>query len=317
MTAGSISKLAKIYQSEIDCEIREGATHLGKTCQLGLGVEDSDEWKAWWADLYYYSANNHPLHGIFACDSNNRLERLDRVMMEVATLAYCLWMAFEREEIQNGKEHELPAFFQQPRTFSTCCVTIPSMIIFYVLFFLFTTPKCGMADESTATEAEVNRAKMISHIGDMVGNLCVFSLILIALCRVWIFNDGDNLNFHVAWTVFMSRGFSYLLGWFLMVSIYFNPVIAWGASKPGTTSVGDYIGLGQWTVEKNRLQLSCAELPESAHNDMDEITSLKNRSCMSSPFSCLSRPDSERRQLLDVSSEPTDASATARSMEME
>merc|ERR1719343_416636 len=45
----------------------------------------------------------------------------------------------------------------------------------------------------------------------------------------------------------------YLLFWIIQFGIYFNLFVAWGQTDPaGGCSLGDYVGLGQWRIEKQR-----------------------------------------------------------------
>merc|ERR1711963_124176 len=47
----------------------------------------------WSQDLFYYSANVHPLHGLFACDPEHRLNWLERVFIEFVTIAFVFCVA--------------------------------------------------------------------------------------------------------------------------------------------------------------------------------------------------------------------------------
>lgn len=256
-----IRALVDAVRLEAQYELEDGISQLGKSFQIGLLVS---EWQEWRADLMYYSSNNHPLHGIFSCDANNRLERLDRFFMEIATACYCFWMAHERRGgMWSASGDQLPPFLEHEQVYKIVCVTIPGIIIYYVLFFLFTTP-CGIVDESSAHPEEVTKAHRYNAFGDLIGNVLVCSLIFICLWRLIFHNTGDALSIDLPLAVLQSRVLSYIFSWSLMLSLYFNPFVAWGSSKPKTTSLGDWIGLGQWVLERQKVQLTCLSLPEKS-----------------------------------------------------
>merc|ERR1712083_710425 len=60
----------------------------------------------------------------------------------------------------------------------------------------------------------------------------------------------------------LSRLTGYLIPWAMMLSLYFNPFIAFGQPDPYAEKsckyyiamVGDLIGLGQWRIEKQFFQ---------------------------------------------------------------
>jgi hypothetical protein len=271
---GTIAKLAHIFATEVHEERRMGNWHMGKQCQIGFLVE-GHEWKVWLSDMYYYSANNHPLHGIFACDTNNRLEWEDRLMMELATFSYCFWMAFEKDDL-------VPHPFENEFYYRLVMVTFGSIAIYYALFFMFTTP-WAMIDESLSSEDKVKKAKQTSHAGDILGGCCVFTLIGTAVWRIANLDQSNNSLLSIAEIVFHSRIMSYFISWFLTITVYFNPFMAWGATDPEKSSIGDWIGLGQWVVEKQKLQLVCMKLPVEAKNMgtlVDLESASKNRSIL-------------------------------------
>jgi len=119
-----------------------------------------------------------------------------------------------------------------------------------------------MVDESIAEAQEVRRAQRFSELGELLGNVLVCFLVAVAIIR--FSNDIDSVRFDMFNIVLHSRIEAYLLAWFLMVTLTFNPFVAWGSWRPRMKSFGDSVGLGQWTVEKQRLQLICLELPVSS-----------------------------------------------------
>merc|ERR1711974_461380 len=68
---------------------------------------------------------------------------------------------------------------------------------------------------------------------------------------------GDIQKLHLVSTL-RGRVTSYIFAWAMMVGVYFNPFVAWGQPDPaGKLCAGDYIGIGQWRVEKQRFQGLC------------------------------------------------------------
>jgi len=228
-----------------------------------------DDWSGWRADLYYYSANVHPLHGIWACCANNRLDRSDRLMMEIAVMCFSFWMSMERYHmIHEGGTPPADWLMNDLRgnaAYSLVFVTVPGIMLYYILFFLFTTPKCGMVDESKAAKSQIAFARLVSHCGDTLGNFAVVSLIAGAIYRIVKAKaEGDSVHTDIIIGMLQGRLQGYIVAWCMMVGIYFNPFIAWGSARPGTTCLGDWIGLGQWSMEQRKVWLSTLVLPEEA-----------------------------------------------------
>jgi len=279
--------------------LKEGS-HMENMFQYGVIVKD---WKGWRSDLYYYSANVHPLHGIWACCHNNRLARSERFMMELSILCYCFWMAHERHRlIDEHTEYflgvivrDIPWWLENDRYFTWLCVTIPGMIIFYIQFFLFTTPYIGTVDESSANHSLIRRANMVTRIGDFLGNALVLGLITGAAIRLVLYNDTFELaETKIIYQTLFGRLSAYFAAWALMVGVYFNPFVALGSTKPGTTSIVDLLGIGQWSMEKSKVELTTLILQDKEVDLRTTINSHGARKSMSNVEELLKGQDEEK-----------------------
>lgn len=265
-----VKNLVAHLKTKCDAELAKPGCQLRNSIQYGFPLVQ--DWKGWRADLYYYSANLHPLHGIWGCDANNRLERLDRLMMEVAVLFYIFWVQAERERwIDNGWSYPGPDWLLPDDTYYRWLLqTGPSMVLFYMLLFLFTTPRCGTVDESSAEPRVIKRARSITTAGDAIGNLLVIALIGGCIHRVCFHEDGFASNARLmSRCIFLSlyaRANAYLCAWASYVGVYFNPFIAWGSTVPANEKqplfalLGDLCGLGQWYIEYRKVWMTCAAL---------------------------------------------------------
>jgi hypothetical protein len=229
----------------------------------------------WWADLVYYSANMHPLHGIFCCDPNNRFSNMERLGIELSAIGFSLATTSLKKSWVIDK-HAPVEFLSDKMAFSIIVVTLPSMVIWYSLFFLFTCP-CFLADPSTELQERVKRADRFSCIGGTFGWMFLIALMAFLVWTIgWTAEAefaedqaGGTLqqlehmmtglweHLHLS-TVFLARIFSYCFSWGFMLLVMFNPLIAWGQPDPyGKAVLGDYIGLGQWRIEKQKFQIAC------------------------------------------------------------
>lgn len=227
----------------------------------------------WWADLYYYSANNHPIHGILACDPNHPLSREERVGMELSTIGFSFFSA----ELQASwvEDHHAPLkFLEVPLVFSLIIVTLPGIVIWQVLFFFFTCPNCGFVNNAHAAGDEVQKAKRWSCVAAVIA-WCLLSLgiiggiIHLVLSIIKHHEDTGRVSKHLE-LVFFGRLRGYVIAWLTMLLISFNPLVAWGQPNPaGTPSLGDYIGVGQWRIEKQRFHWFCSKHRESIYQQSD------------------------------------------------
>lgn len=254
----------------------ERGSKMRNNFQFGMLVKD---WKGWWADLYYYSANVHPLHGIWACCHNNRLDRSDRIMMEVAAICFCLWMEHERTHLVNtvGRD-DLHWLYSYDRIFRMVCITMPSCVIYFLLIILFTTPVIGTIDESSAHRPGIVRARAFSIAGDFAGNFFSLGILLCTIIRLGVVNSATPVSVTIIFMTVYARASAYLLNWGLVFGVYFNPFIALGSTEHGQNSLllklVDLVGLGQWHMERCKVLLTTLILPEKQVNLLRSISSI-------------------------------------------
>jgi len=230
----------------------------------------------WIHDFYYYSANNHPLHGIFCCDNEHPLEKKERLCMEIATWGFSFYTVMLKTAWVNQGNAPIP-MLENKVMFSLVVVTVPSMVMFWVLFLLFTCP-CYVVDESTNDAASVKKARRCMRIGAVVAyTLCAIG-ILFFLVRLVFSKVAQHHHMHLK-SVIISRLSSYVIAWLMMLLIYMNPLLAWGQTDPDGTpsSLADLIGLGQWRIEKQRFQ--ALSLKAAPHTEDPELAKSKTGGC--------------------------------------
>jgi hypothetical protein len=215
----------------------------------------------WFPDYCYYIANVHPLIGIMACDRHHPFSNIERLMIELSTIA----MSFNVDKIQRQMaqpNHGYPEAFENPIIFSFICVTLPGLFMWWLLFLLFTTPSIGHVDKAVATKEQEARAWKIRTVAAIIGYvICAFSL-----SGLWVaFHGLQNPETTLA-IIFGGRLNGYLFSVMAPLVLYFNPVMAWGQSwPPGTRPastfgwVGDNVGVGQWRCEKQRFRAACVQ----------------------------------------------------------
>lgn len=227
----------------------------------------------WASDLHYYLANNHPFYGIIACDPNHPLSRWERLAVELATVG-CLVCAEHWRAVRQDLQYD--------HRFDTDLeITIFGMIVWWVFFLLFTCPKLGTADKSdpNTTNADIHKAYLWSKAGQFAGSvllvLCILYLAYVAYEKVFVheqrFAQVSLLR------LVLSRLQSYVITVCLVVGIYFCPVAAWGQTDiEGSFTPGDYIGLGQWRMEKQRYQNACARFLQNKLEDEKSQSPLRS-----------------------------------------
>lgn len=208
----------------------------------------------WRSDFHYYSANNHPLHGIVASDPHSRLSRNEWLLLEVATIGFMVCTGNLQESWVLEKQAPI-AILSNPRIFKLAIVTIPGVLVWQMLFFLFTCPTC-LVDESSSTSAVKSKAHWWSHLGEKIGHFCMG---LGLLANIWILHKTHMIGeTTIIETVVVSRLEGYIISWLMMLLLTFNPFLAWGQPDPkGGFCLGEYIGIGQWRIEKQRFQHHC------------------------------------------------------------
>lgn len=269
--------------------------------QVGLD-DDRSGWlllpKGWWEDLVYYSANVHSLHGIFSCDPDHPLSKIERLMMELAAIGIgwhtCL---LHRDWVVKG---QAPIdLLKHERWFSLVVVTIPKLIAYYVLFNLFTCPCRGVVDTSSASVGEIRHARICGCAGNLIGYFIMAVGLLYFL--VYVFYRADFSNDAHSWatysTLIYSIIYSYIFSWIMILILPFNPLMALGEPDPDKSNdLYLYLQLGSWRIEKQRFQARClmaAEaMSEAGHGFEHEVRQLSGmgrtctlRTCVVPPMS--------------------------------
>jgi hypothetical protein len=142
-------------------------------------------------------------------------------------------------------------------------VTLPGMVLWYILSFLFTMP-CANVNEASDSPAEIHRGRIVRRVGAVTGHLITL-LGFAGLAMVMIYlQDSDHFKESL---ILVARGRikGYLIAWILMVSVCFNPFAALGNTDPDQSSytvldkLCDCVALGQWRIEKMRFQNLCRQ----------------------------------------------------------
>lgn len=259
---GVLAERAKILERVVKQAAETVRSHrIYYKTDIQIGLDDLTGWRA---DLIYYSANNHPLHGIFSCDPHHRLNNAERLCMEVAVVAF---MVFATQAKVIGKigsvdlEDWIP-----PALHALVIITVPSLMLWYILYLLYTMPVCGDADPSMDTPDRVRRASLVSLVGDIVGHI-LLAVMFGLTARYYFFHPDGLPPRELVIQVVLGRGYGYLFSWLLMFCLYFNPVLSIGSEKPDDTSFISYMcdraGVGQWSREKRWFQAKCCEALKS------------------------------------------------------
>jgi len=217
--------------------------------------------KSWLHDLHYYSANNHPVHAILCCDQSNDTNPCERLVIELATWEFVFlseglrysWV--ENDGAPVGILH-IPVVFGAMNS-------MLGIVVWWVLYLLFTCPKIGLADKSRDPTEKVQRAELVSRLGECVG-YTLWMLVTIGVVLDAIFLHNGQLGLRILHTL-RSRVIGWFFAWGMTVFVYFNPFVAWGQPdpdpEPGMCAnfafLGDLIGLGQWRIEKQLFQGRC------------------------------------------------------------
>jgi hypothetical protein len=239
---------------------------------------------SWWQDFVYYSANNHPVHGIFSCSPAHRLSRRERICMEVAAICFCFLTTLLRHNwVDDDKApHEI---LTHKYAFSLFVVTIPSMIVFKIHWILFTFP-CGVPHPDRHQVIK-SCAYLMSAFSDLIGYLFTLAFIgAMGYAAYYMTTLGNEsyvtmeLDANITMVV-LSRVQSYVIYWLLMLGIYFNPWLAWGEPDPKVPKgcISDIVGLGQWQIEKLRFQNKCVDtlIELVAKSERGEVTEEERR----------------------------------------
>mmetsp|Transcript_58329 Transcript_58329/g.115619 ORF Transcript_58329/g.115619 Transcript_58329/m.115619 type:complete len:620 (-) Transcript_58329:205-2064(-) len=227
--------------------------------QVGL----DREFRECWEDFWYYSANYHPLHGIFSAAPDSILSWRMRLALEIVTLTFSyftFWLAEynERRAFLNIF-HEDPEHFANIIFFNTVVVTLPGMALWWTLFLLFNCPRLGVVDEALSKKEDIEQARRCRCLGIVLASL----LIIFVVGGVVGVSFWRDLGWKSAsLRVLRGRTRGYVISWFLQAFVYFNPLIAWGDTGETPTlfgTIGDLIGLGQWRIERQKFKLRCSK----------------------------------------------------------
>jgi hypothetical protein len=219
----------------------------------------------WWEDFKYFSANNHPLHGIFMCDWYHPLDWKERLMMELSTWCYSwisLWVLGRHHDVFEDL-HDLARFFHM-LPYTILFAMLPGIIWWHVLRLLYAMP-CANMDETRTSVAEVHQTRKIRRASEIVAHILVLTTWCLPLAFL-PFPHGV-----VIMHVVLVRVKAYLLTWMLFLLIPFNPLLTIGNPNPLTQQttlckVLGKLGIGKWRLQK--LQFNC--LGCYGHRRMEE-----------------------------------------------
>jgi len=223
-----------------------------------------------WKDFVFYSANNHPLHGIFSCSPDHPLSCIERLAIEAVTIMFTyitLWIADMNEDIQF--------------TNAVVCmliITIPGIVLWWLLFLLFTCPKLGIVNEAISRTDAIKKARSWRCIGERVGYGIALTVFLVMIGFTIFGRHYISMGWNTL-LVFRGRLKGYLIFSGLQTFVYFNPLIAWGTTDTHFTTfglIGDLIGLGQWRIERQRFKWVCARALQQWANRLHREKLLKD-----------------------------------------
>jgi len=231
----------------------EGAREVELPVQTRFQIGLDPEWRSCWKDFIFFSANNHPIHGIFSCSPDHPFSWKERLVVEAVTVMFtfcAIWLAEMNSDIHFVNYLGIKVI-----------ATVPGVVLWWVLFLLFVCPKFGIINEASSTEEHRAQAGKWRCVGASVGYviaMCVLICVgVLAACGRKYIDPGANTV-----VVVFGRVRGYFVFWFLQTFVYFNPLVAWG--EPDTTPsafgyLGGLTGLGQWRIERQRLQWICAK----------------------------------------------------------
>jgi len=149
--------------------------------------------------------------------------------------------------------------FANDFVFITVFATLPGVVLWWVLFLLFTKP--GIIDQASSKKEDIARARKWQCVGETFGYLIAVCVLIGVLAFAFYGRKYISLEDNTV-VVIRGRVRGYFVFWFLQTFVYFNPLVAWGQPDSTTTTfgfLGDLIGLGQWRIERQRFQWICAK----------------------------------------------------------
>jgi len=240
----------------------------------------------WWQDFVYYSANNHPLHGIFSCDLLGKALPLERAAIEFSTcsltLAFYVGIVMTTEDYLNLNLGGSPASSASSSSsapllrlaLDVIFVTLPSITIWHFLYNLFMMPRFSRLNEAFASDADIVRAWRFRACGEVL----VYFMVLIGVSAlIWRVYTKPGAMWDDMTLVIQTRLQAYAFEWIFMLAVTFNPIAAWGQVDPdGPFCLGDILGLGRWRLEKQRFQVSCLRALQSGYSGSNVRTVLQD-----------------------------------------
>lgn len=193
-----------------------------------------------------------------------------------------------------------------PFLFILLIVTIPGIVMWWIFFYLYTC-MCGHIDTSRATPAQERRARRITIAGNVVGTATIITGISLFMYNfhtlapylrhtVKQVQERVNVtNLHLGlrscipdchteidkqFLIFRTGLAGRLMSYLIVAPCYalalpFNPLLAWGQPDPREGYCwGDYIGLGQWRIEKQRFRNTCTLCTLRKSSDRTAYSSL-------------------------------------------
>lgn len=232
----------------------------------------------WWQDFLYFSANNHPLHGIFSCDLMGKALPLERAAIELSTCGLTLALSvgiamlvencvkLDKGGVSCTSASPAP-LLRQSLALDIVLVTLPSIAIWHLLYNLFMMPRFSKLNEAFASDANIVRAWRFRACGEAV------AYILVALgvsALIWRAYAKPKVMWDDLSLIFQARLQAYAFEWSFMLLVTFNPIAAWGQADPdGPYCAGDMLGLGRWRLEKQQFQVSCLRALQSGHSGIN------------------------------------------------
>lgn len=265
-------------EHEKDLRFAAGPAVKGMPSGLQIGLDPDRKtqekphmlWANGWAEDYlYFCANTHPFFGIFFCDTEHALSSEERFVMELTTIIMSFSAVYFKKQVENGNPPMGWEALEDPTIFSIVIVTMPGLLLWQILFMLFTTPGIGYVDICKSSDEAIQKAYRIRTIGGVIGWAIV---ILGALTCVPIFVWPNLGRLGMLLTARLS---GYVIAFVIPLCKAYNPVIALGQPDPYNTGFKTqagglnwaYIfgmgGLGQWRIEKQKAQAifaKCVEL---------------------------------------------------------
>eukprot|EP01062_Namystynia_karyoxenos_P059825 TRINITY_DN51247_c0_g1_i1.p1 TRINITY_DN51247_c0_g1~~TRINITY_DN51247_c0_g1_i1.p1 ORF type:complete len:590 (+),score=172.19 TRINITY_DN51247_c0_g1_i1:172-1770(+) len=203
--------------------------------------------RGYWDDYWYYTMNNHPLISIFCVDRDHPLSRGERVIVELCAQGFSFMMSGMHDWRDHTNENSAWDFFWHPYVFSTVFVTIPGMIMHWMLVTFNTCPwpNCFF-DKTAATKEQIAYMGKCNTAGHLASAIFVAGiLVCIGLGFYMYFFDDPTVDRAQLKIWAYGRLQAYAL-WFVTVFFMdFNPFIRCSLQ---------YVNFGRWETERRQIQ---------------------------------------------------------------